>query len=181
MKSNKTRRSETLPANQSASLNISQSLFYVSFLKFSNIFLLNCLTMLDTCWQLLHTSLHSLSTFFNFMMRDDRKHNPLAAASHSPHADLPLLSALFQIQSDRLVIHSRVIVQLFVSLNSKSLAFCFLPLQGLGLFTVLSLKPWEFLLFLPEKKICIWKFAPVTVLTSLHRMFGKQRNALPFD
>lgn len=123
MKSNKTRRSETLPANQSASLNISQSLFYVSFLKFSNIFLLNCLTMLDTCWQLLHTSLHSLSTFFNFMMRDDRKHNPLAAASHSPHADLPLLSALFQIQSDRLVIHSRVIVQLFVSLNSKSLAF----------------------------------------------------------
>ncbi len=50
----------------------------------------------QTCWQLLHTSLHSLSTFFSFMMerRKEIIHNPLVTASHCSASDLPLLSVL---------------------------------------------------------------------------------------
>lgn len=63
----------------------------------------------QTCWQLLHTSLHSLSTFFSFMM-EKRKDNPqsfchcfLLLGFGSPSS--PLSFEHFQIQCDGLSLH----------------------------------------------------------------------------
>lgn len=52
----------------------------------------------QTCWQLLHTSLHSLSTFFSFMMESRKEiiRNPLVTASHCSAS--PFSFARFQIQ-----------------------------------------------------------------------------------
>lgn len=60
----------------------------------------------QTCWQLLHTSLHSLSTFFSFMM-EKRKDNPQSFCHCFPllgfgSPSSPLSFGHVQIQCDRL-------------------------------------------------------------------------------
>ncbi len=70
----------------------------------------------QTCWQLLHTSLHSLSTFFSFMM-EERKEiilNPLVTSSPllGLWSSSPFSFALFQMRGDRLTICT---VQLYFS------------------------------------------------------------------
>lgn len=83
----------------------------------------------QTCWQLLHTSLHSLSTFFSFMT-ESKRYNPQSSCGFFPQlaSDLLFLSvlSLLQIQCDRLISHtSTVILQLFI--GSKPTLYLPLP------------------------------------------------------